>query len=210
MQSVLCFGDSNTWGYEPGTGLRFDHTVRWTALTQTLLNNDIKLYEAGLNGRTTNSDDAGRDFRCGSQLLNLYLESCRPLSLVIISLGTNDLKASLSLSVDEIKAGAKVLCEQVQSFDFSPYQAPQVLLVAPAPLVDSAALDEEFETALTASRKLAAAYFHLSRELGIHFLDAGKIVKTSPVDGVHWDADAHLDFARHLSALLPSIIDAGE
>jgi lysophospholipase L1-like esterase len=93
MQHILCFGDSNTWGYIPGTGERYDKEIRWPALTQLLLNNEFTLYEAGLSGRTINSDDASRDFRNGSKLLNLYLESCRPLDLVIIMLGTNELSS---------------------------------------------------------------------------------------------------------------------
>lgn len=206
MKTVLCFGDSNTWGYEPGTGLRYDDSIRWTSMTQSLLNSEIKLIEAGLNGRTTNSEDETREFRRGTALLKLYLESCRPLSLVVISLGTNDLKASLSLSIEEIKSGARALCQQALDFDYAPYDKPAILLVAPAPLVNSPELDEEFENAIPTSRKLATAYYQLCQELDIQFLDAGRVVKTSPVDGVHWDADSHHDFARHLAAVIPTII----
>ena len=206
MKTVLCFGDSNTWGYEPGSGLRYDESIRWTSLTPMLLNNEVSFYEAGLNGRTTNSDDAERDFRRGTELLELYLESCRPLSLVIISLGTNDLKQSLSLAIEQIQAGARALCQQALAFDYAPYNKPQVMLVAPSPLVDSPDLGEEFEQALVTSRKLAAVYYQLSQELGIHFLDAGRVVKASPIDGVHWDADAHRDFARHLSAVIGAML----
>ena len=157
MKTVLCFGDSNTWGYEPGTGLRYDESTRWTSLTPMLLENKVSFYEAGLNGRTTNSCDTERDFRRGTELLKLYLESCRPLSLVIINLGTNDLKKSLQLSVEEIQSGARLLCKQALEFDYSPYDKPQVMLVAPAPLVNSPDLDEEFEQLeLENSRKLAS------------------------------------------------------
>ena len=67
MRHILCFGDSNTWGYVPGTGERFDSETRWTALTQVMLNNEFKLYEAGLSGRTINKDDPTRKFRNGQQ-----------------------------------------------------------------------------------------------------------------------------------------------
>lgn len=207
MNTVLCFGDSNTWGYEPCTGLRYDESTRWTSLTPMLLGNDFSFYEAGLNGRTTNSCDTERDFRRGTELLKLYLESCRPLSLVIISLGTNDLKKSLQLSVEEIQSGARALCKQVLEFDYTPYDKPQVMLVAPAPLVNSPNLDEEFEQPeLENSRKLATTYYQLCQELGIHFLNAGQIVKTSPLDGVHWDEAAHHDFARHLAEVVRKVL----
>jgi len=206
MKTVLCYGDSNTWGYQPGTGRRFDESVRWTALTPMLLNNEVNFYEAGLNGRTTNSNDTERDFRCGAALFKLYLESCRPLSLVLISLGTNDLKKSLSLSIEQIKAGAKELCKQALEFDYAPYDKPQVMLVAPAPLIKVPELDEEFELSVENSRKLASAYYQISQELDIHFLNAGQVVKASPIDGVHWDIVAHQDFARHLAAVVGTLL----
>ncbi|NQZ90427.1 MAG: SGNH/GDSL hydrolase family protein [Colwellia sp.] len=202
MRNVLCFGDSNTWGYVPGTGKRYDEEVRWPALTQLLLNNEFTLYEAGLSGRTINSDDASRDFRNGAKQLNLYLESCRPLDLVIIMLGTNDLKASLTLSIEDIKERAKALCLQVLNFDYAPYDKPEILLVAPAPFVDSVNIDDEFSQSIVRSKQLAPAYFQLAQDLKLLFLDAGRVIKSSMIDGIHWDEKEHRDFAIHLAAML--------
>ena len=202
MRNVLCFGDSNTWGYVPGTGERYDEEVRWPALTQLLLNNEFTLYEAGLSGRTINSDDASRDFRNGAKQLNLYLESCRPLDLVIIMLGTNDLKASLTLSIEDIKERAKALCLQVLNFDYAPYDKPEILLVAPAPFVDSVNIDDEFSQSIVRSKQLAPAYFQLAQDLKLLFLDAGRVIKSSMIDGIHWDEKEHRDFAIHLAAML--------
>ena len=202
MRNVLCFGDSNTWGYVPGTGERYDEEVRWPALTQLLLNNEFTLYEAGLSGRTINSDDASRDFRNGAKQLNLYLESCRPLDLVIIMLGTNDLKSSLTLSIEDIKERAKALCLQVLNFDYAPYDKPEILLVAPAPFVDSVNIDDDFSQSIVRSKQLAPAYFQLAQDLKLLFLDAGRVIKTSMIDGIHWDEKEHRDFAIHLAAML--------
>jgi lysophospholipase L1-like esterase len=204
MLNILCFGDSNTWGYIPGTGYRYDEGSRWTAIAQSLVGSEFCLLEAGLNGRTTMYDEPGRAFRNGANTLNLYLESCRPLSMVIIMLGTNDLKASLSLTVDDIRDGAKTLCKQALEFDYAPYKPPQVMLVAPSPLVDTDKSDEEFSGMIGHSKRIASAYYSLSEELGIHFLNAGQIVKSSSIDGVHWDSNGHHDFAQHLAAMLQS------
>jgi len=202
MRNILCFGDSNTWGYVPGTGERYDEEVRWPALTQLLLNNEFTLYEAGLSGRTINSDDASRDFRNGAKQLNLYLESCRPLDLVIIMLGTNDLKASLTLSIEDIKEGANALCLQVLNFDYAPYDKPEILLVAPAPFVDSVNIDDEFSQSIAKSKQLAPAYYQLAQDLKLLFLDAGRVIKSSMIDGIHWDEKEHRDFSIHLAAML--------
>ena len=202
MRHILCFGDSNTWGYVPGTGERFDEKTRWTALTQLLLNNEFTLYEAGLNGRTINSDDPTREFRNGAKLLNLYLESCRPLDLVIIMLGTNDLKASLNNSIEDIKAAVKVLCQQVIDFDYSPYDKPEIMLIAPVPFTDSADIDDEFSQSIAKSKQLAPAYYQLAQDLKLLFLDAGRVIKSSMIDGIHWDEKEHRDFSIHLAAML--------
>ncbi|KGJ89443.1 SGNH/GDSL hydrolase family protein [Thalassotalea sp. ND16A] len=207
MRNILCFGDSNTWGYIPGSGYRYDQATRWTAMTQSLLGNEFCLHEAGLNGRTTMRDEPDRAFRNGSKMLKLYLESCRPLDMVIIMLGTNDLKASFAQSVDDIRDGAKALCEQVVEFDYAPYDNPEVMLVAPAPLVASAELGEEFSQMIAYSRRIASAYYELSKELNVHFLDAGRVVKPSIIDGVHWDRDGHHNFAQHLAAVLQQLSD---
>jgi lysophospholipase L1-like esterase len=202
MRNVLCFGDSNTWGYVPGTGERFDEKIRWTALTQVLLNNEFTLYEAGLSGRTINSNEQSRDFRNGAKLINLYLESCRPLELVIIMLGTNDLKAGLSHSIEDIYTAAKALCLQVLNFDYAPYAKPEIMLVAPVPFVDSVGIDKEFSQSIVKSKQLAPAFYQLAQELELSFLDAGRVIKSSPIDGIHWDEKGHRDFATHLAATL--------
>lgn len=208
MRNILCFGDSNTWGYIPGTGFRYDEGSRWTALTQALLGNEFHVHEAGLNGRTTMCDQPDRKFRNGATLLSLYLESCRPLDMVIIMLGTNDLKASFSQSIDNICQGAKVLCKQALEFDYAPYNTPQVMLIAPAPFTVSSTIDKEFSQTIADSRKIAPAYYELSKELNIHFLDAGRIVKPSNIDGIHWDRDGHHHFSQHLSAVLQQLNDS--
>ena len=205
MKNILCFGDSNTWGYSPETGERFDDETRWTALTPLLLNNEYRFYEAGLNGRTVNSDDALRPFRNGLNVINLYLESCRPLDVVIIMLGTNDLKASLNLSIEMIKNQIADICQQVKRFDYTPYSTPKILLIAPAPFVSSINLDDEFVSTITASKELARHYYEVAQALKLEFLDAGRVLKSSNLDGIHWDAESHRDFANHLAAMLKQL-----
>lgn len=72
MRNILCFGDSNTWGYTPKVGTRYDEETRWPTLAQAMLGNDYKLHEAGLNGRTTQTDQVDKPFRNGSKYLALF------------------------------------------------------------------------------------------------------------------------------------------
>jgi len=207
MQNILCFGDSNTWGYIPGTGLRYDESTRWTAIAQSLLGDQFRLYEAGLNGRTIMQSETSREFRSGAELINLYLESCRPLDVVIVMLGTNDLKTSFDLSISSIDQAARGLCKQILEFDYVPYNSPKLILIAPAPLTESESFDGEFESRIADSKRLAPAYYQLCKDLNIEFIDAGRIVKASIIDGVHWDKDGHHSFGQHISTVLQQLTE---
>ena len=92
MKQILAFGDSNTWGYDPATGTRFDEDTRWTARLQTLLGDRYQVLECGINGRTTCFDEPFRDCRNGCKGLAYSLEEHRPFDLLIISLGGTPIK----------------------------------------------------------------------------------------------------------------------
>ena len=96
MKQILCFGDSNTWGLIPKTNQRYPWGVRWTSILDNELNrhfnNEYRVIEEGLCGRTTVFDDPLRDGRNSFKLLPTILESHNPVTDVIIMLGTNDCK----------------------------------------------------------------------------------------------------------------------
>ena len=113
LKEVLCYGDSNTWGYNPITKERYEKDERWTGVLQNALGNDYHVIEEGLNGRTTVWDDPIEGFKNGKTYLIPCLETHKPLDLVIIMLGTNDLKKRFSLSAYDIAQGAGVLIDVV-------------------------------------------------------------------------------------------------
>ena len=91
MKTILCFGDSNTWGYNPENGQRFGPEERWTGILRNSLGEDYRVIEEGLNGRTTLWDDPIAGFKNGLDYLMPCLESHMPFDLITIMLGTNDL-----------------------------------------------------------------------------------------------------------------------
>jgi lysophospholipase L1-like esterase len=208
MKTVLCFGDSNTWGYSPVDGIRYPPDIRWTGVLQKFFGADYCIIEEGLNGRTTFINENERPFRSGSDVLPIILESHRPLDFVIIMLGTNDLNVEFNLSVEDIAQGAKTLCEMVLNSEYLTDSIPQILLVSPTHIGSTTIPDQEefFNQAREKSLQFAEHYEKVAAELGIHFLDAAKIVEASEVDGVHWDADQHVEFGKELSNLIQKII----
>ena len=135
MTVVVAFGDSNTWGYEPGAGVRLAPETRWTGVMQLELGPAWRVIEEGLNGRTTVFDDPIEPDRRGADYLPPCLRSHAPLDLLIIALGCNDLKQRFSASAGDIANGAERLIQMARAEPVGPRGAPPaILLVAPPPL----------------------------------------------------------------------------
>src|SRR5215208_827241 len=132
MRTVLCYGDSNTWGYEPATGNRFPEDMRWPGVLARELGEGFRVIEEALNGRTTVRDDPVEEYKNGKDYLSPCLESHAPLDLVIIALGVNDLKARFFASASDVADGAGVLVSIARRSGSGPNgRPPAVLLVAP-------------------------------------------------------------------------------
>jgi lysophospholipase L1-like esterase len=135
-KTVLCYGDSNTWGYNPKTGQRYGRDERWPGVLRKELGQGYLVVEEGLNGRTTVWDDPIEGHKNGKTYLIPCLETHKPIDLVIVMLGTNDLKMRFSVSAFDIANGAGVLVDIVQKSAAGPQdKAPEVLLLAPPPVV---------------------------------------------------------------------------
>ncbi|QFJ55368.1 SGNH/GDSL hydrolase family protein [Pseudobutyrivibrio xylanivorans] len=197
MKSVLCFGDSNTYGYKPdGTG-RFDEATRWTGiLSLRLAPEGYRVLEEGLVGRTTVFEDSIRAGRNGSALLPVILETHNPIEKVVIMLGTNDCKAVYNASAKVITRGAEILLKQVKSFDNN----LKVLLVSPIFLGEKVYLEEfdpEFnQKSLETSRELKAYFKRLAEEYDCSFLAASDVAEPSEIDQEHLDESGHVALAN--------------
>ncbi len=206
MKNILCFGDSNTWGYQPIACTRYPFETRWTGALQTLLGSEHRIIEEGLNGRTSASDEPGRKYRSGAEYFPMLLECHRPLDLVVIMLGTNDLKSIFDLSVGQIAQNTKKLCQMVLDNDYPENDSAQVLLIAPVHVAELPNEDELlFGNAKEKSRDFSCEFKKVADELGIHFMDASQIVKTTNADGLHWTAEQHQDFASAMNDKLQCI-----
>jgi lysophospholipase L1-like esterase len=192
MKTILCYGDSLTWGFNAETLTRHVFEDRWPSVLQAELGESVRVIPEGLNGRTTAYDDnlAGED-RNGARVLPTILGSHSPLDLVIIMLGSNDMKPWIHGNPLGAAHGMKRL---VQIVNGHPYPlgavAPKVLLVAPPPVsrTNNAEYAAMFLGGDAASRQLPEVYKQTADEMGCAFFDAGKVAQTTAFDGVHLDA----------------------
>lgn len=210
MRSVLCYGDSNTWGSVPGSeGQRYGPDVRWPKVMASHLGDDFEVFEAGLNGRTTTFDRLPRQYRSGRDLLVPTMETCSPLDLVIILLGTNDVSLPY-LSVADITRGAGELVTIVRFSDgVGPdgTGAPKPLLVAPHVVGPLGAEDAALAPgAVERSRELVESLRALASRLDCEFFDVSAIVSPSETDPWHWDAASHRATGQALAEQVRQIL----
>ena len=205
---ILCYGNSNTWGYVPGSGKRYSFGSRWPGILQKRLGKNVRVIEEGLNGRTTAWDDPLEDGRNGKKSLKFILESHSPIDLLVIMLGTNDLKHRFGLSAYDIAQGAGELVQMANESNAGPNGAsPQVLLVVPPRVLflpGQTALD--FEGALEKSGQLSVYYRSVAKHLGCAYFDASGLVAGSPIDGVHLDKKAHQKLSKALTEVIENLI----
>ncbi|MES2916372.1 MAG: SGNH/GDSL hydrolase family protein [Pseudomonadota bacterium] len=196
MRTLLLFGDSNTHGTVPmpelGVSARFGRDERWPGRLRRHLP-DWEVIEEGHPGRTTVHDDPVEGaHRNGLTVLPALLESHRPLDVVAVMLGTNDLKERFSVNATDIAHSLERLARLILASGAGPENgAPGVLLVAPPPIIEVGCLAGMFAGGAAKSRALAAEIKAAAARAGVPFLDAGQVVKVSAVDGIHYDADAN-------------------
>jgi len=209
--SVLCFGDSNTWGFVPGTGARYDLNTRWPGVLQGLLGPDYRVIEEGFNGRTTIWDDPTVAGRNGQQYLAPCLGSHKPLDLVVLFLGINDLKAQFGATPEDIARGASTLIGIVARSEAGVGGAnPRTLVMSPPRIGKLTQYATQFEGSKEKSAQLGACLRKVALAGGCEFLDAAELIVTSDADGIHLEKDAHRTLGAAVAERIRRMLSEGD
>ena len=218
MKQILCFGDSNTWGYDGESRKRLPWGKRWTSLLQEKFDSEkpsaltkkavtARIIEEGLCGRTTIFEDPLREGRRGTALLPTLLETHEGIDAVILMLGTNDCKTVFGASAEVIGMGITRLLEQIQRY------APKarVLLISPIYLGEKVwqeGFDQEFSPdSVKVSKELEKVYQKIAREKQVEFLPAAAYVSCCVADQEHMNAQGHQIFASVVYEKLSKMLE---
>lgn len=206
---ILCIGDSNTWGYNPENRLRFNN--RWTKILQQMMPVD-EIIEEGLNGRTILSKDREKPERYGMGSLKMILMTHQPVDLVIIMLGTNDLKKVFNCSSSYVASG---ICEYIKiiknPYQWEKYYVPKILVISPIMFRDEV-LRETFpygefdENSLIQSKQLYCAISDVCNRYDVYCMNAAEYAEASQTDGVHMDEENHQKLAKAIFNTIVNIM----
>ncbi len=207
MKQILCFGDSNTWGHDPcNDGKRFSFDKRWTGIVTKYLGDGFSVQEEGLCGRTTVFEDPFDPYLCSKDSLPVILRTHCPIDLVILMLGTNDIKQYFHADISAITQGIETLLQMIQKPEFSQgYPVAQILLISPI-LIGEQIADSPFgelfdgRHAYQLSLKLAKAYQKTAQKFHCHFLNAAEYARPSAKDCLHLDSAGHAALAKAIGA----------
>lgn len=216
MKRILCYGDSNTWGYDVettnrmGVSARFPEDVRWTGVMQQLLGPEYRVLEEGLNGRTTVFDEPGACDKNGNAFLEVAIRTCSPFDLIILMLGTNDLKEVYHASSHVIMRGMERMirtCRDVLAYTSS--SQAKIMIAAPLnvqPAGEGAFMYDFTPNSNRKGEEVRGKYRDLAQRLGCAFFDVNDFVRACPIDGVHLDAASHRVLGETMTAAVRELL----
>ena len=208
---ILCFGDSNTWGYMV-TGGRFPEEVRWPMRLQALLGDDYTVIEEGFNGRTTVFEDPVEGgHKSGLTYLPPCVMSHSPLDLVIIMLGTNDLKKRFGMTGFTIGGGITQLVKAARTYSMNAEGVPPKIMILCPPPVGENIMETRHapifgEDSVSVSRDLPYELGRVAKLMRCEFMEAGPYCEISKADAVHMTREDHLRLAQAVCDKVKSII----
>jgi lysophospholipase L1-like esterase len=213
MQQILAYADSLTWGIVPNTRNRLPFHERWPGVMEGVLIADgfsVRVIEDALNGRRTVWEDPYKPGRNGLLGLEQRIEVNSPLALVLLMLGTNDFQSMHEHNAWHSAQGVGALVHAIRRAPVEPdMPIPKVVVIAPPPIrTPKGLIAPKFQDADSKSAGLAAAYEQVAKDLDCYFFDAGTVVASSAIDGVHLDVEDHKVLGQALAKVVGQLLPA--
>ncbi|WP_277054776.1 SGNH/GDSL hydrolase family protein [Pseudoalteromonas marina] len=202
-KSILCFGDSNTWGLNPATGKRFEEKVRWPSVLAERLGDQFAIIEAGQPNRTLVNNPPFNGDLSGVSYLKPLLEA-HSLTAIVIALGTNDLKKRFKLTPEQIGNGLANLIGGIEGF-YEGYKQPKLIILSPPYVSCVGQYKHVYEGAPSKNEALKKEFENIARAKKAYFCDLQQSITVSPIDGVHIEANSHAKIAGLVCNLINEV-----
>ena len=204
MKKILCFGDSNTFGFNPKNGKRFDEQTRWAGKLKIALKNKFEVIEKGANNRCGFTENKESTELSGLIVIKKYLE-LKP-DIIILAVGINDLQKIYDNDEKAIYFGLKAFVEEIKKEN-----NPNIILLVPSTIKENI-LNSFFNTlfdekSIEKSKKLPKIYQKIAKEFELDLIDLNNIAETSSTDGLHYDVEGHKKIADKLIEFIKTKFD---
>jgi lysophospholipase L1-like esterase len=212
MKTVLCYGDSNTWGYlatGATDGERLGRWERWPGILQRELGDGVHVVEEGLNGRTTVFDVPEDPNRNGLAFLPVALETHAPVDVLLLFLGVNDMFLPYRITAWRVAHAVGALVDSARRSEWGPAGGPPAVIVMAPPPFGSLGEDEPWSPhGVEESRRFGAEFKRMATEHECDLVDLDGTAAFATPDGIHFDADGHRDIGRLMAERLGAVLGA--
>lgn len=203
MKKILCYGDSNTFGFNPIDASRFDENTRWSAVLQQNLKNNYTIVEEGMCDRTGFVDNPKGFLYSAQRHFPKFLSKSERFDIIILAIGTNDLQFQYNIGYNAIQRGLAELIKQG-------LEKTDKMIIIPSVILKENILNGYFkiqfdETSIIKSKKIITIYKKLSNALNCYFFDVNKFALPSDTDGLHYDKETHKIIADKLTKYIIEI-----
>ena len=207
MKTVLCFGDSNTRGYNPLNLGRLPYDDRYPGALQNILGDEYYVIEEGLDGRTTMLLREDEPFRNANYCIRPCICSHKPIDYMIVMLGTNDCLKAFNLNSKDIARGMDSLIQQIHTYSkLHQEYIPKIILACPAFIdanyYDSDAKDLLDDESPKKSKELVEYYKIIAKKYDCIFFNCNEYIKTMLPDAIHIDANSHKILAHEFAKII--------
>lgn len=205
MKKILCYGDSNTFGFNPQNGSRYDKNSRWSGVLSNILCENYEIIEEGMNNRTGFFKNPEGLKQSGAQYLPIYLQNHKDIDIFILSLGTNDAQIFYPLDENTVKQGLKNLTNDIKSAN----EQTKIIIVPPVKITKNL-LHSGFsmlfnEDSIAKIKNVFNSFEQFANENNYFYYDFNQIANPSNFDGIHYTQEAHQKIANEFAKFILKI-----
>ena len=196
MKKIICYGDSNTFGFNPKDGSRFDENTRWTSKLQNILGNDYNVVNEGLCDRTGFVNNPKGFLFSAQKHFPKMITKTDNIDLIILAVGSNDLQFQYDVSFGAIEKGLEKLINIAQ-------EKTENIIIVPPVILSEKVLEGFFsyqfdKTSIIKSKKVGRIFRQIANVYHCGYFDINKITSPSDYDGLHYDENSHILTAEKL------------